>query len=187
MTSQQASIIKCGAYLTGGGIDTSRIVDAAKSLNDGGANSESVYLAALTLNRPDDTDVNVDLALQAQEACNDTGLDGYIYIGNLAATGTALSNAFGGSGIPNLDDPSSIDPNDIDTAIDNCVGNSACEDIVADSAVELADSYCDSNAGKDDEFCTDIQDAIDSAGGDKSVLTESLLCLLDGQPENCVP
>jgi hypothetical protein len=89
--------------------------------------------------------------------------------------------------IPNLDDPSSIDPNDIDTAIDNCVGNSACEDIVADSAVELADSYCDSNAGKDDEFCTDIQDAIDSAGGDKSVLTESLLCLLDGQPENCVP
>ncbi|NQZ01374.1 MAG: hypothetical protein HRT45_11990 [Bdellovibrionales bacterium] len=185
--SQQASIIKCGAYLTGGGIDTSRILDAAQALNDGGSNSESIYLAALTLNRPDETEANTTLAQQAQSACNKTKLDAYIFLGNMAATGTALSAAFGGAGIPNLDDPSSIDPADIDQAINDCVGDSACEETIAEAAVEIADTYCGSSAGQDDEVCSDIQDAIDSAGGDTSILTESLLCLLDGQPENCVP
>ncbi|MEO0335318.1 MAG: hypothetical protein AAF202_02935 [Pseudomonadota bacterium] len=182
VSSQQANIIKCGAYLTGGGIDTARILDAAQQLNDLAADSNAIYLAALTLNRPDDTVVNEDLADLAQKACTDTDLDSYIFIGNMAAAGTALSAAFGGAGI-DVSDPSNIDPSQIDSAISACGSDSDCQETIAESAVEIADTYCDSSAADDNEVCGDIQSAIDSAGGDSAALTDALLCLMDGGTE----
>ena len=180
--SQQANIIKCGAFLTGGGLDTSRIVDAAKELNDAGSNSEAVYIAYLTLNRADNA-TGLTRSQQAQAACQATEVKGYQFLGNLAATGTALSNALPG-GFPT--DITNVTEGEIDTAIDECIQNSTdCVTTIANSAGNLADVYCTGN-NEDEEICQDLNQAIAEAGGDSTQLAERLLCLLDGQPSDCV-
>ncbi len=169
--SQQANIIKCAAYLTGGGLDTARIVSAAKTLDDGD-NQEAVYIAALTLNKPDNA-TGLARATTAKDFCNATGVGAYEYLGNLALMGTTLSNI--GTNFPA--DPTQATPAQIEQAIDDCVANPTCVATIADSAETIAASYC-ADASETDDVCTEINEAIESAGGDTAQIGEAMLCLL---------
>lgn len=174
-SSQQANIIKCAAYLTGGGLDTTRIVNAAKTLDDAGANQEAVYIAALTLNKPDDA-TGLTRANLAKTYCNSTGVGAFQYLGNLAVMGTTLSNI----GVPFPTDPTQVNPADVQAAIDACQADAACISTIADSAGTIAESYC-SNAAESDDVCQTINDAIEGAGGDSSIVGDAMLCYLEGK------
>lgn len=172
--SQQASIIKCAAYLNAGGLDTTRIVNAAKKLDDG-TNQEAIYIAALTLNKPDNA-TGLSRANSAKSFCNATGVGAYQYLGNLAVMGTTLSNI--GTNFPA--DPTTATPAEIQTAIDNCQASASCITAIADSATTIASSYCDT-ASADDEVCTEVNNAITGSGGDSAKVGNAMLCLLENR------
>lgn len=170
--SQQANIIKCGAFLMAGGLDTTRIANAAKTLDDG-TNQEAIYIAALTLNQD-----GTRRAQLAYTYCNATGVGAYQYFGSLANMATALANV----GVAFPADPTTIDQTTINNAIDQCnnSGNESCVETIANSATTVADAYC-SNASADDEVCTEINNAIAGAGGDTSKIGDAMLCYLEGK------
>lgn len=172
--TQQANIIKCAAYLTAGGLDTDRIVNAAKKLDDG-TDQQAIYIAALTLNKPDNA-TGLTRANTAKAYCNATGVGAFKYLGNLAVMGTTLSNI--GTNFPA--DPTTATPAEIQTAIDNCQASTTCISSIADSAATIADSYCDT-ASKDDDVCKEINTAIDATGGDTTKIGSAMLCYLEGR------
>ena len=171
--SQQANIIKCGAYLMAGGLDTTRIANAAKTLDDGN-NQEAIYIAALTLNQD-----GTRRAGLAYTYCNATGVGAYQYFGSLANMATALANV----GVTFPADPTTIDQTTINNAITNCqlpANQTSCANVIADSATTVADAYCD-NASADDEVCTEINSAIAGAGGDTTKVADAMLCYMQGK------
>lgn len=172
-SSQQASIIKCAAYLMGGGLDTNRIVEAAKKLDDAGTNQESVFIGVMTLNKPD-ADAGRTRSSLAQGFCNATGVGSYIYLSSMAAMGTALSQAFGDFPA----DPTNLTEAELQTAIMKCNGD--CVTTIANSAQSVASNYCNT-ASEDDDVCKEVNNAITASNGDSDQIGNAMLCFLEGK------
>lgn len=168
--SQQANIIKCSGKFLAGGLTTSKIIDAFTEYEEegNGENKDSLFIGYLALNPS-------SLATEAVNFCRRTGVDGFMYLADLAVVGSVLGEV--GTGFSNP--PTQTE---IDNALDTCKTNPAtCQpEVIAPAVTSLASSYCSKPSAADDEVCKDVNAAIAQAGGDNDEITKALTCFLGG-------
>jgi len=169
-SSQQANILKCSIKLTEGGLGTDKIVDAYKVSKDdslSGSQKQVAYLGALTLS-------SYALAQEAYGYCVLSEISGLKFIGGLAQISSMLGTAY---------DPGNPSGSiaAIESALNGCVTGSSC-DMAATGAIvaDLSDTYC-ANPTSDQEVCSDINQAIDAAGGDAELAARQFMCQLQNK------
>lgn len=176
--SQKANIIKCSAKFIEGGVDTDRLVTAYKQITDStAADKTSLYFAYLAFSGGSASSV----ASEAKSYCGRTGVDGLVYLSNMAYAATALSVAAGGFTLTNATTLAT----ELNTILDQCQDADLTVDTTCNTAVTqiaeiiptVADVYC-TGGNEDSDICTDINSAVDSYG---SNMGQALLCLLDGK------
>ena len=162
-SSQQAMILRCSIEFVAGGLTTSKVADALKGGEDQSeADKEANLIGLLALGSTATADAAVTL-------CNQTGIDGLMYLANLSLIGTYMLAAGG----------SASDP---DTFLTNCYNGGAggvCNDTTIGIAVmTLGDSACDSEDA-DDEVCDKVNQAIAAGGGNPDAVAQNLYNLLN--------
>ena len=182
--SQQASILKCGIYMTSGGPFENKIVKAYAALKDDeSANKTAIYMAYLSLDKPD-LDQAYQKANTGNKHCQRSGVPGLQYLGSMIVAGTAFNLA-----IKNLSG-AGIDPNDpaaaaaaVQNLLDTCTGANppaSCTQNVAavgEAATSLAGQYC-SNSNADQDVCASINGATQAADGDPAKVGQAMYCFL---------
>src|SRR5690606_13268518 len=94
------------AKFLAGGLTTSKIVDAYKELEDSeGDNKESIFISYLALSP-------LNLATEAATYCRATGVEGFIYLADLAVVGSVLGDVGDFSSPP--------EQSEIDAAFNKC-------------------------------------------------------------------
>lgn len=178
--SQQANIIKCSGKFLAGGLTTSKIIDAYKEYDNASNNTDkdALFIGYLALS-PSST------ATDAVTFCRKTGVDGFIYLADLAVVGSIVKDVGDALGSGFSNPPTS---QQIDDALAACQATpvpAQCQpEVIAGAATSLANSYCSKPSAKDDEVCKDINSAIAQAGGNTDEITKALTCLLDGKTYN---
>ncbi len=172
--SQQANIIKCSAYLTAGGLTTSKLKEAYKTLDTDDSSlavsKESVFMGALALNNPNATE-GLARAKAANGFCIRSGIKGLRYISDLALIGSQLSELAGGFALP----PTA---GEISTAITNCRADAAtCAAVLGPSTAALADGYC-ATSDPDEKICSVVNN-VNNVADSNEALTEALLCAFE--------
>lgn len=179
--SQQANILKCSIKFVAGGLTTEKVALAYKKIAENGmASKEATFMTILALNPP-------NKATEAQGYCVTTGLKGLIYLANLAVMGSNMAQMITGIGTTghyDPADPSSFpSPAEINEVLNNCKPPATCGGnfaTIGQATLNIADSYCSgSNASTD--VCTKINDAVQSSGGDPTLVAKQLFCVLDGK------
>lgn len=182
--SQQASILKCGIYMTSGGLVENKIVKAYAALKkEDSANKTAIYMSYLSLDQPD-IDTAYNKAITGDLYCQQSGVPGLQYLGSMIVAGTAFNKAIKGL------TGNGLDPNDPDGSaaavknlLDTCTGPtppaSCTENIAAvgQAATTLAGSYC-SNSNADQDVCSSINGATQAADGDPAKVGQAMYCYL---------
>lgn len=182
--SQQASILKCGIYMTSGGLVENKIVKAYAALKkDGQANKTAVYMSYLALDQPD-VDTAYTKATTGNLYCQQSGVPGLQYLGSMIVAGTAFNVAIKGL------TGSGLNPNDPDGSaaavknlLDTCTGPtppaSCTQNIAAvgQAATSLSTQYC-ANSNADQDVCASINGATQSADGDPAKVGQAMFCYL---------
>jgi hypothetical protein len=166
LNSSESWIIRCSARMLGVGIDEAAMVnayDAADAAPDG-------QLEATLISNLGDAVIGGGAASgPAFDACQQSEVDGLIYLSGLINIGAVLKDFTGGAVNPNL-------------WIDNCQavpGN--CNDAeIGEVAVAISDSYCN-GGNQDTEVCIAINSAINLGGG-FAAIGQSLYNLIDPIP-----
>lgn len=183
--SQQANILKCGIYLTSGGLVENKMVQAANQLKDTSAvtNKEAVYMSVLSLDVPN-ASVGYTKAKSADIYCQASGVSGLKYLSGIIVVGTYMNKLVfdtTGSGI-DITNPAAAETlinNVLNGCNDGSLTSCAAEMTTIGSAVlTLSDSYCNGSSA-DEKVCDDIDNAVAQAGGDTANVGEALLCYLN--------
>lgn len=188
--SQQANLLKCGIYMTSGGLIENKIVKAYKALKDSTiTDKEAAYMSILSLDKANVTE-GYTKAKSADVYCQKTGVSGLMYLSGIIVAGTYLNRAIEsitGSAI-NIDDPSSVS-SAVDQMLTNCTSgspNSKCTDDLATIGTvisTLSSSYC-SSTSSDKDVCDKIDSAVESSGGSSTNVGMALFCYLDKKTYN---
>jgi hypothetical protein len=193
-TSQQANILKCGIYMTSGGLVENKIVQAYKASKDTTIqNKEAAYMAILSLNLPD-VATGYTKAVAADTYCQQTGLPGLKYISGIIVAGTYLNKTIAAitstSGI-DINNPTAIN-SAVNTMLASCAAPPpatpapACTADLATlgtTVANLSTTYCDNQHAKD-EVCTKINAAVSSAGGTATNVGQAVFCYLNNKTFN---
>lgn len=181
-SSQQANILKCSIKLTAGGLHTDKIIAAAKIADDDDVpNKESVYVAYLALDDPD----RYERAKTAYQYCLSSKLTDLEFIGGLAKMASMLAQVAGGDF--DIDNPPSDTADAIAQALSDCVANPAangCDmDDVGNTVSSISQAYCASSSS-DEKICSDINNAINEAGGNAVEAAKHFMCKLQNKTYN---
>ncbi len=189
--SQQANILKCGIYMTSGGLIENKIVKAYEVMeNSTVTNKEAAYMSILSLDKSTVTE-GYTKALLADKFCQLTEVKGLMYLSGVIVAGTYLNKTIQtitGNAI-DINDPSSINTA-VNTMLAACTASpptdAACtSDLATVGTVisSLASSYCASNSA-DKDVCSDINSAVDAAGGSSTNVGQALLCYMNNKTFN---
>lgn len=170
--SQQANIIKCSGKFLAGGLTTSKIVDAYKEYEDAdaGASKDGIFIGYLALTPS-------SKAKEAAPFCRKTGVDGFIYLAELAVVGSVMGSIGG------VDFTDGVTEAELTTIANTCQATPAnCEpEVLAEAATNLAESYCASPSAETDDVCQDINSTISQANGNNDEIAKALTCFLSGK------
>ena len=203
--SQQAKILKCSIVITSGGLMEDRIVDAFEILENDDipdAQKDAALMVALTLDRPTLTGIGggFEKAQQGDALCRQTGVPGLMYLSGLVLAGTSMAKLLADLGQTiDLTDPSSADPDSIESAFNELINRCApvgadpagADDTTCDNTLptlgaavqNLAANYCNAE-NADEGSCTEIDAAVEAAGGDTAKIGRAALCYLNGKKYN---
>ncbi len=182
--SQQANILKCSIHLVDGGLTTSKVMQAYKSLSDNTyTDKEAAYISVLAL--------ETGKAAAAKPFCESSQLKGLIYISNLSVLASAMADTLAGIGYDPTDPTDMPTQGEIDTMLANCQPGGAsippCDTAaIGESVISVGSSYC-TTSNSDNEICQQISDAIANGGGDPAVVAKRLMCTLNGKTYQAVP
>ncbi len=158
LTSPAANVIKCSIQFTAGGLTTTKIANAAKSLKDNSVQKEVIYIGALAL-------TPVSLAQQAVTYCNQSGVPIFSYLAQLSLVGSQLMSVVPGYDPNSGQPPTQTQVQDALTRCSNGGFGGVCDDHAIGTAAEnVGQTYCaSSNANTD--VCTKINQAIAASNG----------------------
>ncbi|MBX7231183.1 MAG: hypothetical protein K1X29_03760 [Bdellovibrionales bacterium] len=175
--SSQANIIKCSIKFLSGGLTTEKIANAYKKISeDSLASKEATFIAVLALSPS-------TKATEAQPYCEASGVDGLVYLSNLAVVGSLMSATLPGGGYDPADPNSVPTPAEIATILSNCSPPANCggnHATIGNSVLTLSESYC-AGTNSTSDICTEINSAITGAGGNPTLVSKQLFCVLDNK------
>jgi hypothetical protein len=188
-SSQQANVLKCGIYLTAGGITTSRIeqaYSASQNTSITASQQQAMYISFLALTLPDAA-TGYTNALTASSYCEASGESGLIFESAMAVIGSKINSLAGGL---NLNDT----PANISTAVQSALANcqttpSNCDPTtIAPIVTTAATAYC-ATSSSNTAVCADVNQAVNTWGSDPNTMTQGLTCILQGKtftpPSTC--
>lgn len=180
--TQQANIIKCSIKLLTGGLTTERMVKAYTTLKDAAyTNKEAALISSLTLVSDLAVPPGKTAKTKAEEAkvyCDKTGLNGFVYISNLVYVGSSVAVA---AGVDPTNPNTFPNQGDVTTILGECTDftSGTCDHAAVGAAVEaIGATYC-SAGNANSEVCTKINDAVAAAGGNATLVSKQLFCLLE--------
>jgi hypothetical protein len=188
-SDQRANILKCGIYLTAGGITTTRVGQAYTDSQDSSITAnqkQAMYIGLLALTLPDAA-TGYTNAVTGNAFCQASGETGLIFESAMAVIGSKINSLAGG--IDLTASPSAISTA-VQTALNTCQTTPASCDptTIAPIVTSVANSYC-ASSNANTSVCTDINQAQTSWGSNPATLTQGLMCLLQGKtftaPSTC--
>lgn len=188
-SSKQSNILKCSIYMTAGGLVESKIVDAYEALKGTTQNKEAVFMMYLSLEDAGATQ-GLDVAKNADEFCQATGISGLQYLSGLIVAGTSMRQISENVGLPITS--ADLANGNVSTIVDNlmttcsptagvnpCLSDPQVLEALSDAVVNLGESYC-AVQGTNQAACDQVRDALDASSGSGEV-SEALMCYLAGR------
>lgn len=188
--SQQADILKCSILMTSGGLIESKVVEAYKILNtQANVNREAGFMSVLALNKPTVND-GYQKAKDADVFCQKSGVPGLKYISGLIVVGSSMAFAINSlPSPPDFNDPAAVSAATT-TLVNNCNADPRVDcpidsPVLATTVATLAQGYCASaDPEDDDEVCSNLSVAVESANGDSAKIGNALMCYLGNKTYN---
>ncbi|MGE0528831.1 MAG: hypothetical protein AB7G93_19090 [Bdellovibrionales bacterium] len=189
-TSQQANILKCAIYMTSGGLVENKVVKAYEAIKDESVqeNKTASFMAILALDQPNISQ-GYTKAVAADEFCQASGVPGLKYLSGIIVAGSGTRKVIEAVvGSIDITNPTAVNAA-VEAMLDHCAVNPMPNDCKTDistigsAVVTLADSYCASE-NADDKVCTDVNSAVDAAGGVPDNVGKALFCYLDKKTYN---
>ena len=108
--------------------------------------------------------------------CSGTDSPGIEFIATAARMGTTLAD-IGGLDITTIDENTTISGGDVTAIVSGCEGDTACLDIIGESATSMYDTFCAEADLEENDICLDVFNAI-QVGGTPDLIGQELINLL---------
>lgn len=184
-TSKRAYVIICSARFLERGLDDAKIVAALKEISDdNGTDPTSTAISNLAFPDSATTPTSYDVQFARDtfnNFCVNTESDGLIALSSFAVISTATAFLVDSLAIPGCTG-GQLSVDCVKQGLEN-LDESAETGIIGETALENREVLCGENGlFKDEQLCTDINDAIEKPGNTTNdQIGDSLLCLIDAE------
>ncbi len=176
LTSPRANTLRCSITLSAGGLSNERIVSAIEVMDDASSNeNELQFMALISLN-------NTDSANQIPSACSNTDSPGIEFVANAARMGTTLAGFLTSIDIEDIDEETVIGTTEVNEIYSGCAPDSACKELLGQSAESMYDIFCADADLSENEICADVNAAIDFGAGNYEDIGQALIDAFDPTP-----
>ncbi len=194
-SSAESYAIRCAARFIANGLTDAQMVDAIQAKNDEGTSGDPILgmIGLLSFKANTATEAK-NAAITAMSECQKSQVKAYVLFASMAKMATnllAATSGLGGAAEDALnkilagDEPTQTDMENALIGLCGSITAPDCSSVSADtadaigeSATTAYDTYCSATDSEDDEFCQDLETAINNNGSDTTALGKEILELI---------